>query len=572
MARGKKVVLTALNARYFHSNLAVRCLKGATSADHDVEIFESTINDKSDDILEKIVQKSPDAVGFSCYIWNIEKILNIADNLKKILPDCFIFFGGPEVSYDCISLMKEYSFIDMIIKGEGEAVFKKWIDAFESGEYITKIPSIVYRANGDIIVNPANECNYDLNVLPFLYDNLEEYDNKIIYYETSRGCPYRCAYCMSGLNGGITYMGTQKVIEAFEYFIQNKVKQVKMVDRTFNYPAERAHEILRELIILSKKYPDSSTNFHFEITAVLVDDTMIEILKDAPKGLIQFEIGIQSTNPHTLKAIHRSQNNKKLFSIIRKLVALDNIMVYVDLIAGLPHESYERFAESFNDAFMLNAHKIHLGFLKLLKGTDIREKCQEYGIAYTNKAPYKVLQTKDISYKELCKLDKIEQMVDIYYNSGHLKNTMSYIISKYDSPFIFFEGLSNFLVAKDFYGKPQKITTQFDVFYEYSCLNSDINKAILKEKMQYDWMLLEKPRRYPNHLKMQYSESQKNFIREFLGDKENIKKYLPRYVDYSSSTISRMCHIAFFDISQEIVLFDYDKISKHKTQNLQYKT
>jgi radical SAM superfamily enzyme YgiQ (UPF0313 family) len=472
------------------------------------------------------------------------------------------------VSYDSVAFMEKHTFVDMIIKGEGEVVFTKWLNVFEVNKSIASIPSIVYRSKKNIIDNKNKVCSYDLNELPFLYDNLDEYDNKIIYFETSRGCPYRCAYCMSGLNGGITYMNIEKVMTAFEYFIKNNVKQVKMVDRTFNYPAERAHEILERLIELSEKYPESSTNFHFEITATLVDDKMIEILRQAPNGLIQFEIGIQSTNPETLKAIHRGQNSERLFKIIRNLVSLGNITVYVDLIAGLPYETYNRFSESFNDAFRLNAHKIHLGFLKLLKGTNLREKSEEYGIVHTDIAPYKVLKTNDISYNELCKLDKIEQMVDIYYNSGHLKKTIGYIIDKYESPFRFFEGLSDYLSKIEFYGKPQKITTQFDVFYEYVCVNKNIDETILKEYMQFDWIMLEKPRRYPSHLNMQYTQKQKDYIRNFLSNKENIDKFIPKYNKYTVSTISRMCHIAFFEATGRILLFDYDKKAKKKAHIL----
>lgn len=561
----KKVILTAINARYFHTNLAVRCLKAASGKGQNVEIVERTINDSSDDIIQQIALKNPDAVGFSCYIWNIEKILKIADDLKKILPNCFIFMGGPEVSYDSIELLCQNRFIDMIIIGEGELIFSEWIKKIDTDMDISNILGTVQRVNNEIIQNPPNTNKYDLNELPFLYDNLEEYDNKIVYFETSRGCPFKCSYCMSSLLESMVYMDVDKVLFAFEYFLKNNVQQVKLVDRTFNYPIKRANEILEKLITLSKKYPDSKTNFHFEITGTQVNDEMIDILRKAPEGLIQFEIGIQSTNHETLEAINRKQDKDKLFNIIKKILALKNIVVYIDLIAGLPYESYSQFANSFNDAYLLGAHKIHLGFLKVLKGSDIRRNAKKYGIVYTSTAPYKVLKTSKISYRELVLLDKVEQLVEIYKNSRHYNKTMLFVIDKFETPFELFEKFSFFLEDKAFFGNQNKITTQFELLFEFLSSNN-IDTDILRTNMQFDWLMIEKPRRFPKYLKIEYTQAQKKIIRRFYNNNDNIKKYLSVYIDYSPSTISRMCYIAFVGNKDKAILFDYDKNAKKRAQ------
>lgn len=567
----KKIILAALNAKYFHSNLAVRSLKKSAGKCHDIQIAEATINDSDDNICENIILKNPDAVGFSCYIWNIEKILEIAENIKKILPNCFIFLGGPEVSYDSCELLKANHFIDMIICGEGEITFSNWLEAFENNRDFKKLAGTTQNILDDIVENPANEIKFNLDNLPFLYDDLSEFENKIIYFEASRGCPYKCSYCMSGLDGQITYMNITKIIYAFEYFLKNNVKQIKLVDRTFNYPPKRAHEIFSRLISLSSKYPDSVTNFHFEITAAVVDDKMIKILEAAPKGLIQLEIGIQSTNQKTLAAINRKQDIDKIFDVIRKLIDICNISVYVDLIAGLPFESYKQFANSFNDVFSLWAYKIHLGFLKVLKGSIIRLDAGKYGLVYTNNAPYKVLRTNDISYIELCKLDKIEQLVEVYYNSNHFIKSISYIVLRYDNPFNFFENFYKFLENKDFFNYPQKLTTQFDMLYQFLKLNTNIDMDLLYDKMLYDWTLMEKPRRYPDSFKKLQSDAQKGFIRSFFNDGNNIKKYLPNYILNTPAAISRMCHIAFFKLEKQIILFDYEINSKKPVQILPVK-
>lgn len=555
----KKVVLTALNAKYFHTNLALRCLKAAAGAHHDIEIVERTINDNMDDVLEEIVALRPDSVGFSCYIWNIEHVLFLADNLKKVLPDCFLFMGGPEVSFESQMIMERHYFIDMIIQGEGEITFGKWISAFDTEGDLKSIEGTIIRADAGIMQNPARIERYDLNELPFLYNDLKEYENKIIYFESSRGCPFNCAYCMSGNAGDISFMDFDKVQNAFSYFLENNVRQVKLVDRTFNHPISRAKQILNMLIEEKKRYPDSTTNFHFEITASIFDDELYEILKDAPHGLIQFEAGVQSTNAQTLEAISRDLGTAKLLSNIKKIMTLKNITVYADLIAGLPYESYDDFKKSFNDVYELKTDKIHLGFLKVLKGSGIRQDADKYGIVYSAQAPYKVLRTNDISYLELRKLERIERLLEIYKNSGNFEASVQYAVNLFETPLDFYEKFMDYAWAKGLVGRNQGILKQFDLLHGFMTENTHADESTLKDKLLYDWAMMEKPRRYPTCIKTELSAQQKEFSRKFYNAPENIEKYLPDYIKHSPQTISRMCHIAFFDGGKRVILFDYKK-------------
>ena len=555
----KKVVFTALNAKYFHTNLAVRALKAAAGDGADIQIVERTINDDMDSVLEEIVSHKPAAVGFSCYIWNIDHILKLAESLKKVLPECFVFFGGPEVSFGCEEFLKTHEFADMVIYGEGEITFSEWVKAFETGDDANNILGTAIRCGEDIYLNPARKQKYDLDKLPFLYGDIHEYENKIIYFETSRGCPMKCAYCMSGIAGGMSYMNLPKIEHAFEYFLKNNVRQVKLVDRTFNYPLERSKKILKRLIEIKREYPESETNFHFEITASMIDDEFLDIISDAPEGLIQFEAGVQSTNPDTLKAISRDAASDKVLEQIKKIAELKKIAVHADLIAGLPYENYASFAHSFDDVYALGADKIHLGFLKLLKGSALRLDAEKYGIVYSKHAPYKVLKTKDISYSQLRDLEKIEQLVDLYYNSGNFKNSIGYASGLSDTPFEFYERFMMFAQGIRFFENRHGIASLFDILYDFASKLELTDAVLLKDTLLHDWALMEKPRRYPQNIEPSRTQEQKEFIRRFYNEITNVKKYLPEYEQYSPSVITRMCNIEFFADSKVVRLYDYAK-------------
>ena len=555
----KKVILLALNAKYFHTNLAVRCLKACAGEAYDINIVERTINDDMELVLEQVVELRPDAVGFSCYIWNIEQMLQLASNLKKVLPGCFIFMGGPEVSFECDKLLENNPFIDMIIKGEGEITFCTWIKAYEAGKGYLDIPGTVVRRENMTIANPERQENFDLNSLPFLYHDLSEYENKIVYFESSRGCPMRCAYCMSGLAGQMSYMDFPEIGRAFDWFLKNNVQQVKLVDRTFNFPPERAKKILSMLIELKEEYPASRTNFHFEITASMLNDEFMGIISKAPQGLLQFEAGVQSTNPETLKAISRSVDSTKLLANIKKIVNLGNIIIYADLIAGLPHESYERFKKSFNDVYALGTEKIHLGFLKVLKGSAIKADAQKYGIIYSECAPYKVLETNDISYNELRALEKIEHILERYKNSGNFEFSEKYAAQVFAAPFEFFESFAAYAQKNGFFECRQGILKQFDMLYDFMEKAGLEDIAKLKDSLACDWAAMEKPRRYPKCIEPKETEGNREFARAFYNDPEKIEKYLPAYKGLSPQELSRMCHIVHLEASGKAVLFDYSQ-------------
>ena len=358
----KKVTLCAFGARYSHSNMALHCLKNAVPFDlqKSIKILELTQNDRLSYAIEKIAEGEPDAVGFSCYIWSIDMVLRAASSIKKILPDCLILLGGPEAGPAAQELMEKHSFIDIIILGEGEIPFTRFINGFCSGQSILETPSACIRHGSNIIKTPQVQLP-ELDSLPFIYNDMSGFENKAVYYETSRGCPYRCAYCMSS-SGGTRFLSLERVQKEFEFFLKSNVMRVKLVDRTFNYPAQRAFDIFKMLIELSERYPQARTNFHFEISACLLTDEILELLSTAKPGLIQLEIGVQSTNEETLRAVNRSHDLKKLMSSTRRLCAMNNIHVHTDLIAGLPLEDYNSFAKSFDDVYSLGAQQLQLGF------------------------------------------------------------------------------------------------------------------------------------------------------------------------------------------------------------------
>ncbi|MDD5016829.1 MAG: B12-binding domain-containing radical SAM protein [Eubacteriales bacterium] len=554
----KNVILCGINARYTHSNLALQCLKYA--AGNKSHILEFSINDSVSRIVGGIVRGRPDAVGFSCYIWNIEHVLKTASTVKKILPQCFVFLGGPEVSHNSAGIMQKHAFIDMIIKGQGETPFSQWMGSFENGHDIGTTPSACIRFGGQI-TETADAPPYDLSHRPFMYEDLGAYENRTIYYETSRGCPYCCAYCMSA-NVPMSYVPLDRVKEELAYFIQAGVRQVKLVDRSFNYPPGRAYEILQTIIALSEKYPQSHTNFHLEISACLLDGPTVALIKTARDGLIQLEIGIQSTNPDTLKAVGRAHDTQKLLDNTRKLCGLQNIHVHADLIAGLPCESYDTFKASFNDAYRLNADTLQLGFLKMLRGAPLYNMAGRYGIVYTEYAPYEVLSTHAISYQELSTLHLIAHVLDSLYNTGHCKKTLAYLLPAYESPFSFFEQFALCLDKCGYFIKPQKKQIIFEALYQFAAGSQNVDLESVREALIFDWLCLEKPRVWPKGLEVSHMETDKMQIRRFFKDKGNIQKYLPAYQSLSPAETEKRCFMCVFDFifpGQTAMLFDYGK-------------
>ncbi|RQD70081.1 MAG: DUF4080 domain-containing protein [Tindallia sp. MSAO_Bac2] len=437
-----KTILVGINAKFIHTNLAVRYLTAELKNNGlNAEFKEFTISQHFEDIIQDLYLTSCDAIAFSCYIWNIDLINKIIINLKKVRPELFIIMGGPEVSFESIEVMNENDGVDLIITGEGEGVLPSLIRCLGENEDYSDLPGILFKARGEIYKTETN--NEVITTQLSLSDpyNLGEvlHPEKIYYYETSRGCPHNCSFCLSGRNSKLRYAPLERVKDDLLFFIQNRVKQVKFVDRTFNSDKERACEIFRYLIENDNGY----TNFHFEIGGELLDGQTMSILETAPPGLFQFEIGIQSTNDETLEAIHRKGDQYKLFENIHYLMRLKSIHIHVDLIAGLPYEDFFQFRSSFNDVFALKTDMLQLGFLKLIKGSELRLCQHDYDYVYTKQAPYEVLSSHKISFGELIRLKQVEKMLNLYWNSGKMKHTIDYVVSYLESSaFKFFDDLA----------------------------------------------------------------------------------------------------------------------------------
>lgn len=536
-----KTLLVGINAKYIHSNLAIRYLqKYVEKNGYIVDIAEFTINQNLDYILWEIFKYKPDILGFSSYLWNIDYIIKLAKAFKKISKETFILVGGPEVSYDAEDLISNEKSIDAIIYGEGEETFNELLVNLKNNKPLDTINGLVYRDKGNIIKNCPREPLL-MNDLPFVYyDCLEELENRIIYYETIRGCPFNCQYCLSSIEKGVRFRSIEIVKEELKFFLDNKVMQVKFVDRTFNCNKNHAMAIWEYLYFND----NGISNFHFEISADLLDEEMIEFLNTVRPGLFQFEIGVQSTHEDTIKSIKRKTNFDLIAENVKKLKIGNNINLHLDLIAGLPYEGYNSFGMSFDDVYRLKPEQLQLGFLKVLKGSGMHKNQKEYGIEYRDDAPYEVLCTNDISYKEIGRLKMIEDMVERYYNSGQFMYTILYLESFFKSPFKLYEELSIFW-EENFYYKINHSKIGITTILKDFALNiKEINKDFLIDIIKFDYCLGEKVKKFPDWFL--HNDNYKNEIADFYKNEENILKYLPQIREYSSKQISRMVHIEVF--------------------------
>ena len=461
-----KILLTTLNSKYVHSNLALKYMYGvAVGSGLDIELQEFTINNEHSYIFGELVRGNYDVVCFSCYIWNIEYTKRVCSDLKKACPKVKIVLGGPEVSYDAVDFMETNSWVDIIMRGEGEVPFFQLCKEIVLEEYdLSKVSSITYRENGEIM-NTMPMKAVSMEKLPFPYEELPLEKDKVIYFESSRGCPYRCSYCISSIDKRIRVLPLDKTLTQLGYFIRSKVKQVKFIDRTFNFDADRAYAIWEYLI----ENDNGVTNFHFEICGEILQDRHIQLISKARKGLFQFEIGIQSTNPLALKAVNRSENTFKIFENVEKLLALKNSHIHVDLIAGLPYENFESFGRSFNKVYGLHADDLQLGFLKLLKGTKIYEERDEHGYVFMDVAPYEVISNKYISAEELVQLKMIEKVLDLYHNRGGFDRTLGYLdCAVAETSFDFYNKLAVFYYENGFQHKSHKKENLYRILYAFA--------------------------------------------------------------------------------------------------------
>lgn len=502
-----KILLVACNAKYIHSNLAVYDLQAYASdyADH-IVLKEYTINQQKDDIMRDIYLEHPEVVCVSCYIWNLSFVKELMADLIKILPGADFWAGGPEVSYDAEKFLTENSEFKGVMVGEGEETFKEL-----AGHYVEKNPQnlknmtgICYR-DGDQIIHNGWRQIMDLSSIPFIYKDLSEFKNRIIYYESSRGCPFSCSYCLSSIDKKLRFRDTETVKKELQFFIDNKVTQVKFVDRTFNCKHDHAMAIWKYI----NEHDNGVTNFHFEISADLLREEELQEMSTMRPGLIQLEIGVQSTNPDTIKAIHRTMDFEKLKGIVDRIHSFGNIHQHLDLIAGLPYEDYDSFRHSFNDVYALKPQQLQLGFLKVLKGSHMMEMCKEYGIVYKTQEPYEVLSTKWLDYDHVLKLKTVENMVEVYYNSGQFQNTLEYLENFFPDAFSIYERLGSFYMEKGYGDVSHTRMRRYEILLEFLEDVPEISMDQVKDQMVYDLYLRENLKSRPG-----FARDQKPFERQ----------------------------------------------------------
>ena len=534
-----KILLAACNAKYIHSNLAVYNLKSCSGEySSRVVVKEYTINQIRDDILKDIYLEQPDVVCFSCYIWNISFVRELVPDLKKILPQVELWAGGPEVSYDAVEFLKKNPAFFGVMVGEGEETFHELAGYYieRKPETLSGIRGVAFRDEnkGRDIVHTGWRELMDLSKVPFAYSNLTEFKNRIIYYESSRGCPFSCSYCLSSIDKKLRFRDIELVKKELQFFIDNKVPQVKFVDRTFNCKHDHAMEIWRYIT----ENDNGITNFHFEISADLLRAEELALMKTMRPGLIQLEIGVQSTNPQTIKAIRRTMDFEKLKGIVEQIHSFGNIHQHLDLIAGLPYEGYDSFHKSFCDVYALRPEQFQLGFLKVLKGSHMMEMTGEYQILYKDREPYEVLSTAWLTYGEILRLKMVESMVEVYYNSGQFKHTLVFLEQYFEDPFRMYEALGRFYEKKGYSEISHSRMRRYEILMEFAGEQKEIPSEALSDVMLLDLYLRENLKSRPS-----FASDQKPYER-LIWDYRKAKK------------IPKTAHIEVFRDGKKL-LFDY---------------
>ncbi|MGU9074333.1 B12-binding domain-containing radical SAM protein [Clostridium perfringens] len=519
-----KILLTAINSKYIHSNLAVRYLKAFTKdLDFQGDIKEFSINDRVENILEGIIEEKPDVVAFSCYIWNMEFVNRLAELIKLVDPNIEILYGGPEVSYEGKEFLENHEG-EYVIVGEGEKTFREFV-LYKLGEgKIEDIKGLNYKRDGKVFENPKRP-EMDMNELVFPYTYEEDINNKIVYYEASRGCPFKCKYCLSPVMHGVRFLDVERVKKELKYFMERGLKLVKFVDRTFNCNREYTVELLKYL-----SEQDTETRFHFEVAADLLTEEQIEILNNAPKGRFQLEVGVQTTNNEVLHNINRYITYENIKEKVLKVAAGKNVMQHLDLIAGLPGEDLESFKKSFNDVHAIRPDEIQLGFLKLLKGSSMREEAEKWGIVYSPYAPYEIIRSKDISYEELLLLKKVEAMVDKYYNSCKFNNVIKFFLNIYEKPFDFYYDLAMFFEEKGNFKRSIGNVEYYKILLDFYLEKiGGEDEGLFKEVLKFDYLCFNKKRWLPDFLVRTITKE----------DEQNIKDSFDRQMPFKKAHIEK---------------------------------
>lgn len=545
-----KVLLTAVNAKYIHSNLAIYSMKayaeqkGCPGAE--IQLAEYTINQQQDGILRGIYEKKPDLLCFSCYIWNISFVRELIRDVKKILPKTRIWVGGPEVSYDAEDFLKEMPQVTGVICGEGEETFAEVVRTYAQWEKqeqepgkLADVPGIVYR-DGEKLVFTGNRDILNMDELVFPYENLSLFEHKIIYYESSRGCPFSCSYCLSSIDKKLRFRSVFLVKKELQFFLDHQVPQVKFVDRTFNCKKEHAMEIWKYI----KEHDNSITNFHFEIAADLLTEEEIGLIAAMRPGLIQLEIGVQSTNERTLQEIRRKTSFQEICKKVRAVAEGENVHQHLDLIAGLPYEDYKSFQKSFCDVYALRPQQLQLGFLKVLKGAYMEEMADAYGCVYKSKEPYEVLKTKWLTYGEISRLKGIEEMTEVYYNSGQFFYTLEALVKEFPDAFTMYEELADFYKRKGYFAVSHARISRYEILREF------LQEKGLQYLEFYDQlMVLDLYAR--ENLKTRPSwamdlKPYKRQIQAFYAKEEEQPEILKDYQGYQARQMEKMTHLEVF--------------------------
>lgn len=581
-----KVLLCAINAKYIHSNLAVYHLRSYAEkklpfvrrdslAEMQIMLEEYTINQLTENILADIYEKSPDMVAFSCYIWNWEMIQELLENLPKVLPETKLWLGGPEVSYDAEVILKKYPQVAGIMIGEGEETFSELLSCYQQGKKIQNIKGTITREK-----NNGMRDVLDLNELPFYYgmlsdEEIQKFKHKIVYYETSRGCPFRCSYCLSSIEKKVRLRNLELVKKELQFFLDQKVPQVKFIDRTFNCNHQHAQEIWKYL----KQHDNQITNFHFEIAADILEEEDLEVIQDMRPGLIQLEIGVQTVNELTLKEINRTAILDKIRKNVAKIQEFKNIHQHLDLIAGLPYEDIESFKNSFNTVYAMRPQQLQLGFLKVLKGAEMEDKAREYGILYQTRPPYEVLSTKWLSFKEVLKLKQVEEMLELYGNSNQFIHILRALEQQFETAFDLFWEFAQFYSKKGYFTEQPSRNYRYEVIFQFACEKAPKFQEIWRELLLFDLYLREKIKSRPSFAEKTEDSSQKEKIKAFYKEEMEHPCFLKSYAEqgFQAKQVSNMTHIEGFkypvweekiDLEQmyirskeqkTYILFDYQK-------------
>ena len=545
-----KVLLTAVNAKYIHSNLAIYSMKayaeqkGCPGAE--IQLAEYTINQQQDGILRGIYEKKPDLLCFSCYIWNISFVRELIRDVKKILPKTRIWVGGPEVSYDAEDFLKEMPQVTGVICGEGEETFAEVVRTYaqwgkqeqEPGK-LADVPGIVYR-DGEKLVFTGNRDILNMDELVFPYENLSLFEHKIIYYESSRGCPFSCSYCLSSIDKKLRFRSVFLVKKELQFFLDHQVPQVKFVDRTFNCKKEHAMEIWKYI----KEHDNSITNFHFEIAADLLTEEEIGLIAAMRPGLIQLEIGVQSTNERTLQEIRRKTSFQEICKKVRAVAEGENVHQHLDLIAGLPYEDYKSFQKSFCDVYALRPQQLQLGFLKVLKGAYMEEMADAYGCVYKSKEPYEVLKTKWLTYGEISRLKGIEEMTEVYYNSGQFFYTLEALVKAFPDAFTMYEELADFYKRKGYFAVSHARISRYEILREFLQEKGIQYLEFYDQLMVLDLYARENLKTRPSWA--MDLKPYKRQIQAFYAKEEEQPEILKDYQGYQARQMEKMTHLEVF--------------------------